>query len=188
MRLGQDALFDEQEAINRINADLANNLGNLLSRTSGLVIKYFEGTIPSVRPELQASSSVELADFAQKSVALVLEQIENYSPDLAMETIMALVTRANQYMNEMAPWKMISSDRDKAAETLWCSLEVVRIAGLLLSPVMPTKMSELMYRLNTNLSYSVNSLTWGQLTSGNILRIGEPLFPKIEHTEPETLS
>jgi methionyl-tRNA synthetase len=187
MRLGQDALFDEQEAINRINADLANNLGNLLSRTSGLITKHFEGTIPSVRATLGAASE-ELAGFAKKTVALVLEQIENYSPDLAMETIMALVTKANQYMNEMAPWKAISSDRDKAAETLWCSLEVMRLAGLLLSPVMPTKMAELMNRLNANLSFSVDSLMWGQLASGSILRVGEPLFPKIEHVETETLA
>lgn len=184
MRLGHDAMFSEAEVITRVNADLANNLGNLFSRVVGLLVKYFDGLVPAA--EASAPESKILSDLTEETVASAIKHVVEFAPDLGIEAVMTLLNRTNQYVSDRAPWKMAKEDLKHAAETLRCALEVVRISGILLSPVMPTKMAELAERLTGSRSVAKSSdLAWGQLVTGASVGIGPVLFPKIE-IEQET--
>lgn len=178
VHLGNDAPFSPDLLIGRVNTDLANNLGNLASRTLNLVEKFFAGKIPG--PGALDSHAQELARAATELAAKVKNDIVTMDPSRALESIVGVLNQANRYLEDKAPWKLAKTDLAQTATVLYTSLEILRIVGALLAPVMPAKMTELHRRLGEPQNDWASLQTWGLLRVGQEVRKGEPLFPRIE--------
>ncbi len=182
MALGADSSFSNEIMINRINSDLANGLGNLVSRTVAMVDKYFGGTLP------QEKLSGEFDDDL-KAVALAVrpevDRLMNLTQlNLALAEIFKLVSRANKYIDETMPWVLAKNEADKPrlAAVLYNLLEAIRIASTLLSPFMPSTMPKIFEQIGANdsdISYE-NAAKWGVLPACVTVKKGEVLFPRID--------
>lgn len=181
IHLGNDAQFSEDLVISRVNTELANNLGNLLSRTTQLIAKYFNGTVPPNTSHMELTK--KLIGMGSKTADKVKTEIENMAPNLAIGHVVDLLNEANKYLEETAPWKVAKEDLDRAGESLYHSLEAVRIAAILLSPVMPSKCSQILERIGWNKKVELDDAReWGALQVGTPVQKGDPLFPRIEVT------
>jgi methionyl-tRNA synthetase len=187
MVVGLDSDFSEQSMINRINSDLANDLGNCLNRVERMIHNYYGDTLPAAGatgPEEDA-----LMALARETSTNVPAGISGVRIHQAIEDTLALVRAVNVYLERKAPWKAIKTEGpDAVATTLAVAAEAVRLSATLLSPVMPAKMGEALYRLGLLegpeklIARSADPawLQWGVLRAGTRLRPGGPLFPRIE--------
>lgn len=176
--LGNDAQFSVDLVVSRTNSELANNLGNLHSRTTNLLIKFFSGRMPEVVSVSERTQ--KLATLAQQVPALVRKDIERMAPNLALGHVVDLLNEANRYLEERAPWTAAKTDLPGAAESLRAASEVLRISAMLLSPVMPTKMKELLERIGWSAPFGFAETTqWNLLATGAEVKKGDPLFPRI---------
>jgi methionyl-tRNA synthetase len=179
VNLGNDADFSMEGVARRVNAELANNLGNLLSRSVQLTVKNFDGKVPAVK-QFQAASQ-ELQSLQKRTPALVKESIDGLAPSIAVGAVIDLLTAANKYFDGMAPWKAVKENPDVAAECLYVILDILRTAAILLHPVMPSKCLEIRTRLGfSHAGNWVEAAQVGLLKSGTPLKVAEPLFPRVE--------
>lgn len=176
---GNDAAFSPDLVITRVNAELANNLGNLLSRVSNLVEKNFDAKIPEV-PTSSAASRVIL-ERAQELAPKVKRAILELDPQKAIDEVVLMLNEANKFIGDQAPWKQVKTDLPAAADTLYTGLECLRIAGVLLSPVMPSKTKQLLSQIGWELPVRFEDAEKiGLLKAGTPLHKGEMLFPRVE--------
>ena len=182
MALGADSSFSNEIMINRINSDLANGLGNLVSRTVAMVDKYFGGTLP------QEKLSGEFDDDLKAVALAVRPEVDRLMDltqlNLALAEIFKLVSRANKYIDETMPWVLAKNEADKPrlAAVLYNLLEAIRIASTLLSPFMPSTMPKVFEQIgakDSDISYE-NAAKWGVLPACVTVKKGEVLFPKID--------
>ena len=168
MVLGLDATFSMDSFIKRYNSDLANDLGNLVSRVSTLIDKNFDGIIPQCN-----DNSNDLS--AQLSKIDIEGKLNTFKMDGLIQSIMDFVRSINVYMEKNQPWKLVKEDKNLAGSVLYNAAEALRIATLMLSPVMPQKSQEILDTLGSNDS----SLEWGGLKSGEKIGSINPIFPRI---------
>jgi methionyl-tRNA synthetase len=180
IHFGNDAPFSFELAIQKVNNDLANNLGNLLSRTGNLISKYFDGKAPGNKDQ---ALSAELRALAAKTCEEVRNHIEALQPSYAMESIVKLLNEANKFLETHAPWKMAKDNLPQAGEVLHTALEVLRVAGILLEPVMPAKIGELLLRLSVQDKAFTRAQEWNGIPAGTPISKGDPLFPRVEASE-----
>ncbi len=186
IQLGNDAPFSKDLAFNRVNAELANNLGNLLSRASNLVGKYFDGKIPPTKGTLMPETAA-LFEVAKKTPDRVKVEIEKVGPHSAIGEVIALLTETNKYVDAIAPWKRAKENLEEAGECLYAVLEVLRCAGILLYPVMPTKMSTMLNQIGWNKAPVLSDAYPKKLLPvGAPCTKGEPLFPRLENKGEES--
>jgi len=179
IQLGNDAQFSPESMVNRVNAELANNLGNLFSRSVNLVLKYFEGLVPAHTSTHPATT--ELEALARKTPALVKSSIERLDLNGGLGQVIDLMNATNKYLDVIAPWKTAKENLPLAGECLYLALENVRIAAHLLAPVMPTKMRALLGALGeTSAPTFAAAETFGALPAGLRLEKPAPLFPRAE--------
>lgn len=178
VHLGNDAPFALDLVESRVNSELANNLGNLFSRTSNLVEKFFAGKKPDFAAEDELSTELKAQSLALP--ALVKKEIEDFRPSFALEHVIQLLTLANKYMEAKAPWKLAKEDLKAAGHVLAVTLEVLRVAGVLLSPVMPRKCDELLKRIGASDRSFASLNQWPGLKEGTPIAKGEPLFPRLD--------
>jgi methionyl-tRNA synthetase len=176
VHLGNDAQFSLELVEGRINAELANNLGNMLSRTSNLVEKFFAGKKPEFTQD--DASSTALKNKCLELPGLVKKEIEDMRPSHALEHIVNVLTMANKYLEEKAPWKMAKENLPEAGHVLAVTLEVLRITGSLLGPVMPRKSKELIARIGAPEQKWSDLSKWPLVPKGAAITKGEPLFPR----------
>lgn len=182
MALGADSSFSNEIMINRINSDLANGLGNLVSRTVAMVDKYFGGTLPTDREE--GEFDAELIAEAKGLVAKVDEFMDKTQINNALAEIFKVVSRANKYIDETTPWVLGKDESKKArlATVLYNLLETIRIVSTLLSNYMPTTMPKVWEQIGaaeSDITYE-NAGKFGVLPADVTVHRGEIIFPRID--------
>ena len=173
MVLGQDASFTIESFIKRYNSDLANDFGNLLSRISNLLKKFFDGRIP--QDEDDSAEGLDVKSKAVETVAIVREKIEVMRVNEAIEIILQFVRSINKYIETKAPWKLAKEEPEIAGKVLFTAAEALRVSAILLSPIMPNRTQTVLETLGATES----GLDWGGLTSGIEIKLHDPLFPRI---------
>lgn len=187
MVFGLDANFSEEALVTRINADLANNLGNLLSRTLNMSKRFADARVPEPGPSEEPEREVEA--IAAAAPAAVDAHMRSLEPHRALETIFKIVDAANRYLEIREPWKAAKDPAlaERVRTTLFTSAEALRVSAVLLLPFIPDKASEILRRLG--LGDGIDALrlpaaaAWGQSVPGTVLETGGALFPRIELPE-----
>ncbi len=181
MTFGLDASFSEVGLAERINADLANDLGNLLNRTLGMLGKYRQGVVPEPDKPEAVDRDLETAFTALPDK--LTEQVNNLFFDRAIESVLESVRKANKYIAETQPWALAKDEANaKRLDTvLYTCLEALRCASVLLSPIIPNKAKELQAQLGLSGDFRLDDArTWGLTPAGTQTKVGDPLFPRVD--------
>ncbi len=184
---GSDGNFSNELLIQTINTDLANDLGNLVSRTTAMVGKYFGGTLPEgcgTWAEV-VSFDTELKDLAGGLRERYAAEMDHFAPHKALEEIFKVIQRANKYIDENTPWtlaKDMEANGARLAHVLYNLLEAARICGILLIPFMPESMDKLFSQIGADASARswASAAQWGGLSETAVVSKGENLFPRVD--------
>lgn len=180
---GADGVFSNKALIDRINFDLANDLGNLVNRTLAMIERYFDGIIPE--PGETGKFDEELKEMALKVPHTVEGLMNNLQFSSALSEIWKLISRTNKYIDETTPW-ILAKDKEKRgrlATVLYNLAESIRIISVLISPFMPNTPPKIWYQMglkDSNLQTWESIQTWGKLSAGTKINKGDPIFPRIE--------
>lgn len=181
--LSADSPFGEGILVSRLNSDLANDLGNLLSRTVSMIQKYRDGVVPAASELSEREREIEAAALALPGEVLAL--VDDLKINMAIDAAMNFVRDLNRYIAESAPWNLAKSeDTQKRLDTvLYTAAEGLRVASVALEAVIPTKAKELRAQLGLgSQTYRLES-AWGLLPAGTRVLGGPILFPKPEKAE-----
>ena len=178
---GQDGVFTNEVMLKRMNYDLANDLGNLVSRTVSMIEKYCGGTVPKATTSDDIDE--DLKRIAVGAASKVEEQMDKFAFNMALEEIWILVRRANKYIDEKSPW-VLAKDESKKAEldTVMHNLaESIRIISILIHPFMHTTSKEI--RKQMGLWYA--DVVWKdaftfEMMDGEQVKKGNPIFPRLD--------
>lgn len=182
MALGADSSFSNEIMINRINTDLANGLGNLVSRTVAMVEKYFGGTLPENKQPGEFDD--DLIELCTSLRAKCDKFIDETQLNNVLIEIFKVVSRANKYIDETAPWVLAKdeSNKPRLAQVLYNLLEAIRIVATLLNPFMPSTMPKIFEQIgatDADVTYE-NAAKFGVLPATVTVHKGEVLFPRID--------
>ena len=179
---GSDGNFSNELLINTINIDLANDLGNLVSRTTAMVEKYFGGTLPETRAA---------GEFDENLISLVSglrdryeAQMEKFQFQNALDEVFKCIQRANKYIDETMPWSLAKDEANKPrlASVMYHLLETVRICTTLLLPFMPDSCEKIFAQIGANADVETwdAAAVWGRLPATVTVHKGEAVFPRVD--------
>jgi len=181
---GVDGDFSRAALVNRINSDLANDLGNLFSRALSMVVKYLDGVIPAPS-DLQAVDK-GLQEVSAKVLPQLAKQMDDLAFNKALDSIWEIVNAGNKYIDETAPWALAKTEKDqpRLGTVLYHALEALRIIALLIAAFMPTTAERMWSQLGMEQDLWKHNIQengkWGGLKPGRKIAKPLPLFPRIE--------
>ncbi|HHU92170.1 MAG TPA: methionine--tRNA ligase [Halanaerobiaceae bacterium] len=184
---GADGAYSTEALIQRINSDLANDLGNLLNRTISMVNKYFGGVIPAAGPEEEVD--LDLKNSASLMLAKVEENMEALKYTVALEELWTFIRRSNKYIDQTTPWILARDEeqKERLATVLYNLVEALRIIAGTLKPFMvktPYLMGEQLGIEDLIRETKWEDLkVWGQVKAGVKVKQGDPIFPRIDLEE-----
>ncbi len=178
---GSDGNFTYDALVTRYNADLANGLGNLVSRTLNMISQYRKGVIPAA----EGPTGEEVAAKAKEAIAAYLTCFENFEFSKGLEALWSLLSSVDKFIVTQAPWKMVKdADAQQALDaTLYTALEVCRIATVLLHPILPDSTRKIWAQLGMTEpieKQAISETAWGQLPAGQKIGLPEGVFPRID--------
>ena len=180
---GSDGVFSNEALINRINSDLANDLGNLVSRTVTMIDKYFEGSIPPKRQP--GDFDEDLKKIVMETPSKVEELMDKLQFSTALADIWKTVSRTNKYIDETMPRKLAKDEnsRERLAEVLYNLAESLRIISILIQPFMPETPEKIWHQLGISDKKATeweSAKKWGGYPEGSQVRKGDVIFPRID--------
>jgi methionyl-tRNA synthetase len=179
---GLDGDFSHTALVHRINSDLANDLGNLISRSTAMLNKYFDGTLPA--PTAADTLDQALQEKVVAAIKTVDEQMNALAFNKALQTIWELVRASNKYIDDTAPWALAkdAEQKERLGTVMYTLLEAARLISLLVNPFMP----ETAGKIHSILGLDADNLNlegqdhWGGLKAGAHVEKAAPIFPRIE--------
>ena len=174
MVLGQDSNFSIESFVKCYNNDLANDFGNLLSRVSNLINKFYNGIL--VEGEDLSEDGKIVKGCAIETIDKVSKLIDEMKIDDAIDSVFLLIKNVNKFLEVTVPWKVVKTDLKKGGALLFTAAESLRIIALLLAPIMPNRTALVLETLNTKNT----EIYWGGLVIGSKIKTHKPLFPRIE--------
>ncbi len=187
MVFGLDSDFSEEALVRRLNADLANDFGNLVSRSMTMAVNYFEGLLPA--PGTLEEADISLKDAALKVIEDYKDMMKEFAFHKALITVWELIGRANKYIDTMKPWEMAKSNRDRLGTVLNAITEVIKIISVLLWPVMPQTAEKIQDQLGLGIvgvELDLASLKeWGRIKQVRPMSKAPPLFPRVKREKEE---
>lgn len=180
---GSDGLFNNEIFIKKVNTDLANDLGNLLSRTIAMVYKYFDGVIQA--PTYKEAIDDELINLALSTPGKVEASIDALKISEALESIWTLISRANKYIDETTPWILAKDEekKERLGTVLYNLLETLRFVSVMISPFLTETSTKINAQLNTKVTTWESLKEFNGTVAGDKVVKGDVIFPRIDVEE-----
>ena len=187
MVFGLDSDFSEQALVRRLNADLANDFGNLVSRSMTMAVNYFEGLLPA--PGTLEEADISLKDAALKVIEDYKDMMKEFAFHKALITVWELIGRVNKYIDTMKPWEMAKQRRERLGTVLNTITEVIKIISVLLWPIMPQTAEKIQDQLGLGIVGVkldlASSKKWGRIKQVRPMSKAPPLFPRVKREKEE---
>ena len=177
---GKDGNYSDEDFKEKVNANLANNIGNLLNRTLNMLVKYFDGEI---KDEFVVDNTHKIAILANNTKSQVIEAFNNYEVAEAAQIIVGFADSVNKFVTDNAPWTLAKEEKMlECGQVLYTILESMRHIAIMLSPYCPNIATDILNQLSVDVDFKYSNLVWGGLNTGKIIEKEniKPVFLRLD--------